>query len=885
MNEEKIQLDKDIARIKSLFVNREDVHARQFITKEKKKGFRLVKEKITSEKIKHHIEGKDFLGVYQLDNNSYVKWGCLDFDENTKEDFDNAKKIYDFLNKKGFHPLPEKSGGGDYKVHIWIFSNDPIPAKQMKDFLEWVCEKTGVQPHENFPKQTKIDKGGYGNLLKLPFGTHLGTFRKSLMLDDDFKEIRSEKQFSNKLEFHFDNKDLIPITEGLLNKNQENKDNTEKENEQQSQEAPKNWDEFMNYVLNHELPKGIEKGAKIGQKEAGVNNNILKNVALWLFQKGYTEEKLKQEIQPLMKEKGRSNSSFNNLKGWFKKAQKGDIKEIAKGELIKWCQEYQPSLLNYIPEGIPYLKPEDIEFKTDHLPKFDLIHEIIPLQGKQYDLFKKGAYYLLVSLAVPNEKLNIRVGNIETDLREHNIVVVPSGKGKLDYKEGVKETLKEFNSEAKIKEPRSLHNERLIGKVLKRKEKNPNTNKQETKIYKKYGDIFSDLLILEEGHELLNSREKNEVDMRDTLTVGLDTYGKNIVSKNNIDDLDVPEETIEGYPKNRTLFFLQPLVLNQEFTTKGLHRRGEVQFQEFPERTNADLFVNRLNAKPKDKESRKNFAEFMKEIKNVQGEWKFSSEAFEVFIKCHLALLEQGFCKGGNARHFAKIMEFPMQNKLLKKSALNSIANLRTTIRKEDVEHAFIDLLEQFTFELQFVEKLVSGSLDYGLGWGGATGKKQECLKWLYDMGANSKENSFIKIPRFQQIISQKFDISPRRARDRYNKMKQEGLIEDWIGQKRDSRVWLKITPKIYNEKKPETYNPKEMYFDISLRTQRTPRSPRTPDSQKTENSDRTGQTGRTADSENVQTKELTSHDLVKQKQSKDIDFSELNIKEVSKNG
>ena len=108
-------------QLMKLFCNRVDVHAKQFLQKNGSKGFSCEKKLIDLDLLKEHLNDKYHLGVYQLNSDSEVKWICFDFDENTEEDFERAKKLYDYLDRLYLYPLAEKSGGGDYKIHIWIY--------------------------------------------------------------------------------------------------------------------------------------------------------------------------------------------------------------------------------------------------------------------------------------------------------------------------------------------------------------------------------------------------------------------------------------------------------------------------------------------------------------------------------------------------------------------------------------------------------------------------------------------------------------------------------------------------------------------------------------------------------------------------------------------
>jgi len=174
-----------------LFVNRTDAYAVQ-----QEKGYLAKKEPVTPELIKNHLIGLITIGFYQL-YKDIVKWGCCDFDLNTIEDFEEAKRLFNYLVEKGFNPLFEMSGGGEYKCHVWIFSD--TTAAKMQAFLKNACDKTQVHPHEIFPKQVEVGDDGYGNLVKLPLGVHQKTKQRSYFLDSNFKKIESEAEIINKL--------------------------------------------------------------------------------------------------------------------------------------------------------------------------------------------------------------------------------------------------------------------------------------------------------------------------------------------------------------------------------------------------------------------------------------------------------------------------------------------------------------------------------------------------------------------------------------------------------------------------------------------------------------------------------------------------------------
>lgn len=484
------------------------------------------------------------------------------------------------------------------------------------------------------------------------------------------------------------------------------------------------------------------------------------------------------------------------------------------------------------------LKPEDILNLTEHLPNFELVKNAISLQGDEYLMISKEIYKTLISLSLPEHLRIIRIGDIKTDMRHHPTSILSSGKGKKNICEGLKKIYKSFNPDANIKEPRTIHYQQLIGKMLLRKEEVEIGQKKDgTPKYKKIdkwvekkGFLGADILILEEAYELFNSQEKNDVDCRDAITIALDCYGDNLIQKQNMDNLDTKEETLAYNPYVTIIPFLQPLKMNESFLTKGLSRRLHICYKDFPERTKLDKYVNRLTSSVDDSKSCFDFSQYMKKINQIKTKWELSSDAFEIFTICHGALLEQGFRQGGKIAHYTRILEFPMQNLLLKMSAIQAVTDFRTIITKEDIMFAYVDLIERIVYEYLYVDRKVKGTLDYGESWGGAIGKSQECLEKLFEKGAISKETS-IPIWQFQEIISEIYPLSIRRARDRYKEMIKEELIDDYKGQGKENGVWLKFTPKVefkQIEEEEEMLDPKRLYLEFSGRTEKSGRTHKT---------------------------------------------------------
>jgi len=163
-----------------LVLNRVDVFAQQ----NPKGGYLKTKIPINDFLIKQHLEGKMTIGAYQFNLENKVKWVCFDIDSHapknkveTEEDVkirdalaeSNCLKMCTFLKNNGLSYVLEKSGS-PHSYHIWIFLK-AVDGKIAKQFATDIKNETGIDC-EVFPKQDKIGKDGYGNLVKVPFATH-----------------------------------------------------------------------------------------------------------------------------------------------------------------------------------------------------------------------------------------------------------------------------------------------------------------------------------------------------------------------------------------------------------------------------------------------------------------------------------------------------------------------------------------------------------------------------------------------------------------------------------------------------------------------------------------------------------------------------------------
>ena len=143
----------------SLFRGRGDVYGHE-------EG-RCVKEPLTHEVFKRHLEGIQAIGVYPMvpiNNVQHVAWGCSDIDI---EDLAGARKIQSALAVVNVTAFVERSRSKGY--HVWVFAENVVPASDMRRMLLCAHQVAEYPAREVNPKQETLATGQYGNYVRLPY--------------------------------------------------------------------------------------------------------------------------------------------------------------------------------------------------------------------------------------------------------------------------------------------------------------------------------------------------------------------------------------------------------------------------------------------------------------------------------------------------------------------------------------------------------------------------------------------------------------------------------------------------------------------------------------------------------------------------------------------
>ena len=456
------------------------------------------------------------------------------------------------------------------------------------------------------------------------------------------------------------------------------------------------------------------------------------------------------------------------------------------------------------PKKLENNEPEEIRlnYPTNHLKGFDELRKSTRLQGKEYILILKSLWYSLLSCK--NKGVVLRLNNLVTDGRIHLLIPLKSGKGKKELKRVIKKVGEGLNRT--VVEPTSLHPEQLVGKT------STNRVKGQVEYIPNIGYFGDDYIVIDEGKTLLTSNEINFSESRRYLRLGLDPYPDNIITKKPV---DIPRgEGLEYTPYFNCCIFTQPYYFEAEFATDGDLRRFILPYINMSGIDRTEAYKSRvLEVNQDNNEPILTFTEFLRSLPDSR-EYKISSEAKTELIEDHLILVRRGFSYSTKTRNFMDLYDFTIQDLLLKMSHIQALQEGINTITRDHVARAFIDLVEFTEHLYQFIENKIMGSLDYGETWNGATDKDKELLRFLYDVGATSREESTVSIIAYENKIQEVFEVEKRQSINIKRKHERNGWIKSKKG-KHDSLVWLEFEPDVRPARDAmQPTNLKKFYLD-----------------------------------------------------------------------
>jgi superfamily II DNA or RNA helicase len=199
-----------IKLFKSLFIGREDVYAKYWVSKDGvKKGYAPVTFSfrgkdyipIDNNAIQRHLEGKMRIGTYAVVDQTMAKFLVLDLDKKSFiEDSRAINSVCNELNLKANVEL-SKSGNG---IHIWFFFEKKvraIDARRLGDILITkamdISDGINMTSYDRmFPNQEFVAPDMLGNLVALPL--HFGSRNEGKTV---FIDIDSMQPYDNQWEY------------------------------------------------------------------------------------------------------------------------------------------------------------------------------------------------------------------------------------------------------------------------------------------------------------------------------------------------------------------------------------------------------------------------------------------------------------------------------------------------------------------------------------------------------------------------------------------------------------------------------------------------------------------------------------------------------------
>lgn len=160
---------------------------------------------LTEKTVRAHLIGRDsycrdVAGIYPMMEDDSTWLLAADFDEEAwQEDVSAVRKTCGLF---GITPAVERSRSG-CGAHIWFFFSEPVPAADARKFGSGLLTQAMTRRHELqfksydrlFPAQDTLPRGGFGNLIALPFQGQAQQEGNTLFVDEHFVPYEDQWAF------------------------------------------------------------------------------------------------------------------------------------------------------------------------------------------------------------------------------------------------------------------------------------------------------------------------------------------------------------------------------------------------------------------------------------------------------------------------------------------------------------------------------------------------------------------------------------------------------------------------------------------------------------------------------------------------------------------
>ncbi|HEW5387757.1 TPA: DEAD/DEAH box helicase family protein [Streptococcus pneumoniae] len=211
--QEKLQL------FTSVFAGRYDVYAKSFINDQGKIQYfpsydygwkQLLPEKrsfqtLTDSVLKSHFRGETAIGIFPMYLDDSCHFLVLDFDEGDWKEAGLTIRRIARERQMEAHLEISRSGHG---LHIWFFFEEAIPSREARLFgkklLELAMQESMQLSFDSFdrmfPNQDVLPKGGFGNLIALPFQGEAYHQGRTVFVDEQFQPYEDQWRYLQEIQ-------------------------------------------------------------------------------------------------------------------------------------------------------------------------------------------------------------------------------------------------------------------------------------------------------------------------------------------------------------------------------------------------------------------------------------------------------------------------------------------------------------------------------------------------------------------------------------------------------------------------------------------------------------------------------------------------------------